>query len=99
MSDVPYRWRVRHKPTYCQGNGWTPMTFAVELAEKPGNVLLVTLPYARPDNWLLERSVSVRPALVARCVRRAINEGWAPHAPGSAHRLELARDEVRAHQP
>ncbi|WP_182908124.1 hypothetical protein [Microbispora sp. H13382] len=38
VSDVAYRWRVRHKPTYCQGNGWTPMTFAVELAEKPGNV-------------------------------------------------------------
>ncbi|TMR88031.1 hypothetical protein EJK15_68485 [Nonomuraea basaltis] len=28
------RWRVRRKPTYCQGNGWGPMTFAVELADR-----------------------------------------------------------------
>ncbi|WP_433353304.1 hypothetical protein ACQP25_08245 [Microtetraspora malaysiensis] len=99
MSDVAYRWRVRHKPTYDQGNGWSPMTFAVELAEKPGNVLLVTLPYARPDNWLLEQSMSVRPALVAQCIRRAISEGWASHRTGSAHRLELTRDELSPPHP
>lgn len=44
------------------------MTFAVELTEKPGSVLLVALPYARPDNWLLEESTSVRPALVVQCI-------------------------------
>ncbi|WP_204017919.1 DUF5677 domain-containing protein [Sphaerimonospora thailandensis] len=67
------------------------MTFAVELAEKPGSVLLVTLPYARPDNWLLEQSMSVRPALVAQCIRKAISEGWTPNLPGPAHRLDLIR--------
>ncbi|WP_067129474.1 hypothetical protein [Microtetraspora malaysiensis] len=99
VSDVAYRWRVRNKPTYCQGNGWTRMTFAVELAEKPGSVLLVTLPHARPDNWILEQSASVRPALVAQCIRRATNEGWAPHHFGSAHRVELTREEVSPQQP
>jgi hypothetical protein len=83
VSETVYRWRVRHKPTYCQGNGWTPMTFAIELAEKPGNALLVTLPYARPDNWLCEQWTSIRPALV-----------WTPHLPGSAHRLELTHDDL-----
>ncbi|GAA4570861.1 hypothetical protein GCM10023193_58340 [Planotetraspora kaengkrachanensis] len=57
VSDTTYRWRVRHKPTYCEGVGWSPLTFAVELAEGPYNVLLVTLPYARPDNWVLEQSM------------------------------------------
>ncbi|GII34363.1 hypothetical protein Pmi06nite_78050 [Planotetraspora mira] len=94
VSDTTYRWRVRHKPTYCEGVGWSHMTFAVELAERPHNVLLVTLPYARPDNWVLEQSMSVRPALVADCICRAINEGWTPHRPGYAHQLELTRDDA-----
>ncbi|WP_200926202.1 hypothetical protein [Sphaerimonospora mesophila] len=92
VSDVAYRWRVRHKPTYCQANGWTPMTFAVELAEKPASVLLVALPYARPDNWLGGQSVSIRPSLVAQCIRKTIREGWTPNQPGPAHRLDLTRD-------
>ncbi|MFC0864946.1 hypothetical protein ACFHYQ_21875 [Sphaerimonospora cavernae] len=92
VSDVAYRWRVRHKPTYCQGNGWTPMAFAVELAEKPASVLLVTLPYSRPDNWLGGQSVSIRPSLVAQCILKAISEGWTPNLPGPVHRLDLARD-------
>ncbi|MEV4833184.1 hypothetical protein AB0K05_01585 [Nonomuraea sp. NPDC049486] len=30
VDGTAFRWRVRRKPTYCQGNGWGPMAFAVE---------------------------------------------------------------------
>ncbi|MEU7742861.1 hypothetical protein [Nonomuraea sp. NPDC049158] len=36
-----FRWRVRRKPTYCQGNSRGPMTFAVEVADVSGRALLV----------------------------------------------------------
>ncbi|MDA0642384.1 hypothetical protein, partial [Nonomuraea ferruginea] len=64
VDGTAFRWRVRRKPTYCQGNGWGPMTFAVEPADTPGRVLLVSLPCSRPDAWLGERATAVRPALV-----------------------------------
>ena len=41
VDDVTYRWRVRGKPTYCQGLGWSPLTYAVELAADPGTTLVV----------------------------------------------------------
>ncbi|MFI6450221.1 hypothetical protein ACIBF6_01580 [Streptosporangium amethystogenes] len=50
VDGTGFRWRVRNKPTYCQGNDWSPLTFAAERAEKPGDVLVVSLPCARPDN-------------------------------------------------
>ncbi|GAA3312820.1 hypothetical protein GCM10020219_023530 [Nonomuraea dietziae] len=49
MDGTTFRWRVRRKPTYCLANSWGPLTFAVELAEAPAPVLLVSLPYPRPD--------------------------------------------------
>ncbi|WP_207757518.1 hypothetical protein [Nonomuraea cypriaca] len=89
-----YRWRVRHKPTYCQGNGWTPLSFAVERAEKPGRVLVVTLPCARPDNWLGERTIAIHPILVVGCIRRAVKQGWESGQPGSAFTLTITEDEL-----
>ncbi|MEV4567014.1 hypothetical protein AB0K12_24875 [Nonomuraea sp. NPDC049419] len=89
-----YRWRVRRKPSYSQGNGWTPLTFAVERAEEPGNVLVVSLPCARPDNWLGHRTIPVTPALVAACVRRALERGWDPGRSGSAVTLEVSEDDL-----
>lgn len=50
VDGVVYRWRIRHKPTYCQDDGWGPMTFAVQLADSPAAVLLVSLPFHRPDS-------------------------------------------------
>lgn len=89
-----FRWRVRHKPTYCEGNAWSPLTFAAELAEEPGRVLLVSLPAARPDNWMLEPSMAVRPSLVAECIRRAVERGWDYAQRGSAFALTVAANEL-----
>jgi hypothetical protein len=91
-----YRWRVRRKPSSCQGNAWTPLTFSVERTEAPGNLLVVSLPCARPDNWLGRRTIPVTPALVAASIRRALEQGWDPGRPGRAMRLEVTEDDLTA---
>ncbi|MBB5783464.1 hypothetical protein HD596_010220 [Nonomuraea jabiensis] len=73
VDGTVFRWRVRRKPTYCQGNSWGPMTFAVELAGASGRVLLVSLPCSRPDAWWGERTMAIRPALVTATIRTALN--------------------------
>jgi hypothetical protein len=86
VNGTGFRWRVSHKPTYSQGNSWSPLTFAVERAEEPGGVLVVSLPCARPDNWQGERTIAIRPILVSGCIRRAVEQGWVP---GSRARFTL----------
>lgn len=94
VDGTVYRWRIRHRPTYYQGNGWTPLRFAVERAEEPQGVLVVSLPFARPDNWLGERTIAVRPVLVAGCIRRALEQGWNPRQRGSGFTLTVTEDEL-----
>ncbi|MFF3664319.1 hypothetical protein [Microtetraspora malaysiensis] len=94
VDGTAFRWRVRHKATHPQGNAWNPLTLAVERAEDPGRVLIVSLPCARPDNSLGERTIAVRPALVAGCIRRAVEQGWNPGQPGSAFALTVTEDEL-----
>ncbi|MEV0591815.1 hypothetical protein [Nonomuraea cavernae] len=89
VDGTKFRWRVRRKPTYCQGNSWGPMTFAVELADASGRVLLVSLPCSRPDAWWGERTMAIRPALVTATIRIALDRGWDPRQAGSAFNLEL----------
>ncbi|GAA4188623.1 hypothetical protein GCM10022252_24200 [Streptosporangium oxazolinicum] len=94
VDGTAYRWRIRHKPTYSQGNSWGPLTYAVELADRRGRVLLVELPCSRPDAWLGERTMTVRPTLVAATIRRALERGWDPSQAGSAFPLNLTEDEL-----
>ncbi|WP_336204324.1 hypothetical protein [Nonomuraea sp. LPB2021202275-12-8] len=84
-----FRWRVRRRPTYCQGNSWGPMTFAVELADAPGRVLLASLPCSRPDAWWGERTITIRPALVTATVRMALCHGWDPRQAGKTFDFAL----------
>ncbi|MFG2072280.1 hypothetical protein SAMN05421874_101344 [Nonomuraea maritima] len=94
VDDTVFRWRVRRKPTYCQGNSWGPMTFAVELADASGRVLLVSLPCSRPDAWWGERTMAVRPALVTATIRMALNHGWYPQQAGNAFELALTDEDL-----
>ncbi|MEV8633776.1 hypothetical protein AB0395_19165 [Streptosporangium sp. NPDC051023] len=94
VDGVTYRWRIRRKPTYCQANSWGPLTFAVESADGPGRVLLVALPCSRPDAWLGERAMAVRPALVAGSMRMALERGWDPRQAGSAFTLNLTEGDL-----
>ncbi|MEN3536390.1 hypothetical protein AAH991_14845 [Microbispora sp. ZYX-F-249] len=96
VDGVAYRWRIRRKPTYSQGNGWSPMTFAVQPAEGPGRALLVSLPFFRPDAWLGARTTAVRPALVAAAVRLALRRGWDPRRPGPAFACDVTEDDLAA---
>ncbi|GAB3449481.1 hypothetical protein [Actinophytocola sediminis] len=92
VDGAEYRWTVRPRPSYCQGNGWSPMTFAVGLAEQAGRALVVSLPWAHPSNWLHLPTGAVRPAMVARAIQFALTQGWDPSAPGSPFSITLAAD-------
>jgi hypothetical protein len=90
-----YRWRLRRKPTYSQGLCWSPCTYAVEHAGRPGTVLVVTTDQPRADNWVGGQGNPVRPADVARAVRVALVRGWTPELPGSPFHLDESGDFVR----
>ncbi|MEU5860377.1 LysR family substrate-binding domain-containing protein [Nonomuraea sp. NPDC047529] len=51
-------------------------------------------PYARPDNWLGERAIAIRPALVVECIRRAVEQGWNSGQPGTGFALTVTKDEL-----
>ncbi|WP_214416276.1 hypothetical protein [Sphaerisporangium fuscum] len=94
VDGAVFRWRVPRRPRYRQGDDRMPLTFTVERAEEPGSVLVVSLPCARPDNQVGERTIAVRPLLVAGCVRRAVEQGWDPGRRGSAFPLTVTEDEL-----
>ncbi|WP_206061152.1 hypothetical protein [Nonomuraea basaltis] len=94
VDGTVYRWRVSHRPAYSQGNSWSPLSFAVERAEEPEGVLVVSLPCARPDNSLGERTIAIRPILVIGCIRRAVEQGWNSGQPGSGSTLTVTEDEL-----
>ncbi|MFF0123748.1 hypothetical protein ACFYP7_31205 [Micromonospora arida] len=95
VDGVTYRWSVRRRPTYCQANGWSPLTFVVELAGQPGAVLVAALPCAHPGNWIGLPSQPVLPGTVAVGVRRALAAGWQPSRPGPAFELLLRNSSHR----
>lgn len=90
VDGVTYRWRIRHKPSYSQGNGWTPLTFAVEDATDPGTTLVVRTGHAHPQNWLGLPTKPVLPADVMHAIRTARSQGWTPTTSGSPFLLKLA---------
>jgi hypothetical protein len=87
VDGLAFRWLVRRRPTYCQALGWSPLTFVAELLDESGALLVVALPCAHPGNWLGLPTVSVRPAIVAAGIRKALAAGWDPHRPGPAFTL------------
>lgn len=78
VDDVQYRWLIRRRPTYSQGICETPMTVAVELADRPASVALLVLPHAHPSNWMCAPVAPVRPATVADGICTALAQGWNP---------------------
>lgn len=93
VEGLVFRWVVSRRPTYCQGLGWSPLTFVAELLDESGSLFVVALPYAHPGNWLGLASVPVRPATVAAGIHQALEAGWQPRRPGPA--FAVAFDEAR----
>lgn len=96
VDGTGYRWTVRPKPTYSQGLGST-MTFAVELADRPGATLVVDTGRPRPDNWLHLPTEPVRPAEVADAVRAAPRTGFDFTARPTPPSTRRGRRRVTAH--
>lgn len=95
VDGATFRWRVGHTPTRnSRGRNWNPLSFTAERAEDPAGVLVVTLPCARPDNSVGERTIALRPALVAACIRQALRQGWTRD---SSLTLTITEDELIAH--
>ncbi|OEV04790.1 hypothetical protein [Streptomyces oceani] len=96
VDGIAYRWRVRHKPAYAQSLCWTPLTYAVELADRegPGTTLVVSTGQSHPSNWMGAAATSVRPAQVAAGIRGARAAGWLPARPGSPFRFDGSADFV-----
>jgi hypothetical protein len=84
VDNQVFRWKVRGKPTYSQGNAWSSLTFAVELAERPMSTLVVEMSNAHPSNWLGAPYDIVTPSIVATSICQAIQKGWVPTQSGSA---------------
>ncbi|MFD3538710.1 hypothetical protein ACFWUQ_04325 [Streptomyces sp. NPDC058662] len=90
VSGVPYRWRIRRKPTYSQALCWSPCTFAVERADCSGSVLVVTTGQFHANNWFERPSQPVLPSDVARAIQLALTAAWQPTTPGPPFQLDLS---------
>ncbi|GAA3776579.1 hypothetical protein [Streptomyces chiangmaiensis] len=88
VDGTAYRWRLRRRPTYFQGLSLTPCTFAVEHADAPGAMLVVTTNQPHPSNWFGREAKPVLPSGVGQAIQLALREGWIPTAPGSPFRLD-----------
>ena len=77
-----FKWRIPHKGSYCQNNGWSPMTIAVGSASGRGSKLVSELDVVRPDAWTVPSNAQVTPADVALFVTEALADGWQPERDG-----------------
>ncbi|OXM47546.1 hypothetical protein CFP75_23905 [Amycolatopsis alba DSM 44262] len=92
VDGAAYRWRVRGRPTYDQGLGWSPLAYAVELADAPGTTLVVITDQPHPSNWRGIQARPVLPAHVAEAIRAARLKGWTPEQPGSPLLLDQSQE-------
>lgn len=84
VDEVPYRWRIRDRPTYSQQLGDTNLLVAVEtITDGDLCTLLVDTSAFRPGNDNYPR-VSVTPAVVEAYIRLALSQGWKPGEKGKS---------------
>jgi hypothetical protein len=94
VHGLQYRWRIRHKPTYCEGAFASHFSVAVERVDETSRcVLLLKTQVPRPDNWLGQASVSVKPNMIAESIKGALAHGWQPENCGAAFEYPLATKE------
>lgn len=88
VDGTVYRWRLRRRPTYSQALCWSPCTYAVEHADRPGTTLVVTTNQPHLGNWLGGPGDPVLPSDVADAIASALRQGWAPTRTGPPFRLD-----------
>jgi hypothetical protein len=96
VDGTAYRWRLRGRPTYFQALAWTPCTFAVEQADTPGMMLVVTTNQPHLSNWFGREATPVLSSGVAQAIHLALREGWTPTAQGSAFHLDQSAGFTRS---
>ncbi|QLQ31494.1 MAG: hypothetical protein HZT40_07690 [Candidatus Thiothrix singaporensis] len=85
IKGVSYRWRIRQKPTYCEGTFISGFSIAVERVDQPSQcILLLKSDFPRPDNWFTQVSQSITPKMIAASIEEALIHGWQPENAGSA---------------
>ncbi|WP_172387051.1 hypothetical protein [Streptomyces sp. MNP-20] len=97
VDSQTYRWRLRPRPTYSQGLCWTPCTYAVTHADRPGTTLVITTGQPHSSNWIGRTSAPVLPSDVADHIRTALAQGWVPDRPGPPFQLDLSHGFVPGH--
>jgi hypothetical protein len=70
-----------------------PLKFAVQLAEDPGQVLVVSFTEPSPETGL-PGNLPITPRIVAASIREALRRGWDPAQPGSAFMLKVTNEEL-----
>ncbi|MCY0929048.1 hypothetical protein OTB20_23170 [Streptomyces sp. H27-H1] len=89
VDGTTYRWRLRGRPTYGQGLGWSPLAYVVEHAESsPGTALVITTDQPHLSNWIGMQGSPILPAQVADSIRTALTTGWTPKIPGQPFHLD-----------
>src|SRR5262245_34700604 len=79
IGDAVYAWRIRKRPTYSQGSGWSPMLVGVQRVAPPARgVLVLELDVTRPDAWIARSKIALGPADVAAGIAEALRAGWDP---------------------
>ena len=94
VDGTEYRWSIRRKPSYGQAIEESGLTAAVELFDNPGATLVLTFPSNRPDSWITPGGPSITPSIMARCIRRSIENGWDAAAPGATFNMEIAAEDI-----
>lgn len=89
VDGVSYRWSVRPRPTYSQGIGASPLSFAVMRDEVQGSTLVVRMRTGRLDSWVTPLGAPVTPAIVEQAIRRAVSAGWQAHQDGKSILLDF----------
>ncbi|MCC2548107.1 hypothetical protein LJY25_16780 [Hymenobacter sp. BT175] len=88
VDEQPFRWRVRHKPTYGQSLCWATIGLCVAAEGGQGAVLIVSTAQYHPENWFNTPLEPVLPHQVADSIQLAKKLGWQPLKAGKPFWLD-----------
>lgn len=96
VGGVTYLWRFPRRPTVFQEECWGGCMATVQLADRPGSVLVVYFPQHQPS---VAKAcgfpvVPVLPSHIANAIRRAVAAGWQASEPGPAFAIAGAPAEA-----